>query len=143
MKELIFRAWNRELKEMFWFDLMWGSLHNKGTGWIGMLPITQKERNQQRSFTQIDDRMAIDPMNCEIMQFTGLLDKNGKRIFEGDIVRCEEAEEPEEKGFICVFKDYRWKFNNVNYPNDDFYGTVNYNYIEKMTKVIGNIHDKQ
>jgi len=77
---LLFRAWNRNLKEMFWFDLMWGSLHNKGTGWIGMLPIEQKERKEIKSFTQSDDRIAIDPTNCDIMNFTGLKDKNGIEI---------------------------------------------------------------
>jgi uncharacterized phage protein (TIGR01671 family) len=138
---LLFRAWNRELKEMFWFDLMWGSLHNKGTGWIGMLPIEQKERKEIKSFTQSDDRIAIDPTNCDIMNFTGLKDKNGVEICEGDIVICKEATDPEEKGFICLIKDYRLKFNNVNFIEDDFYGTVNYDYISQKTEIIGNIYE--
>jgi uncharacterized phage protein (TIGR01671 family) len=76
-----------------------------------------------------------------IGQYTGLIDKNGRKIFEGDIVICKEATEPEEKGFVCLIKDYRLKFNNVNFIQDDFYGTVNYYYISQKTEVIGNIHD--
>jgi uncharacterized phage protein (TIGR01671 family) len=81
-----------EVQKMFWFDLMWGSLHNKGTGWIGMLPIEQKERKEIKSFTQSDDRFAIDPTNCEIMKFTGLNDQKGIEIYEGDIIQYSKHE---------------------------------------------------
>jgi uncharacterized phage protein (TIGR01671 family) len=74
-------------------------------------------------------------------QFTGLTDSTGRDIYEGDIVKCLLATEPEDKGFICQFKDYRWKFKNVRYPDDDFEGTVNYNYIQQNCEVIGNIYE--
>lgn len=66
--------------------------------------------------------------DIEIMQFTGLLDKNGKEIYEGDIV------------LICSFNDeknlYEVIIKDIRHLPEEFYGS-NFTWSE----IIGNIYE--
>lgn len=73
-------------------------------------------------------------------QFTGLLDKNGTRIFEGDIVRCDFNTAPPMNGKV-VFENgafgLRWKHHGSGVENFAAFECIcNVEYT-----VIGNIHD--
>lgn len=75
-----------------------------------------------------------------IGQFTGLLDKNGTKIFEHDIVRCEFNSAPPMNGKV-VFENgafgLRWKHHGSGVENFAAFECIcNVEYT-----VIGNIHD--
>jgi uncharacterized phage protein (TIGR01671 family) len=70
-REIKFRAWDTKVGEMFEVHELYLA-DNSNTFGKGIL----------------DEHNDFHPMDeIELMQFTGLLDKNGKKIFEGDVVR--------------------------------------------------------
>ena len=80
-----------------------------------------------------------------IGQFTGLTDKNGKRIFEGDIGRYKQTDGAKYKGnpIMCIGKVvYNATTASFAVDSIDEIGAKNYDYFPiKDFEIIGNIHD--
>lgn len=106
MREIKFRAWDEEFKEVLYFTLN---------------EILQPE--VKPSFMR----------NNVIEQFTGLHDKNGKEIYEGDIILNPLYEEP----YVVEYAENLAGY--VGWGDDRICGC--YLITDEDIEVIGNIHE--
>ena len=94
------------------------------------------DRFKFRFFNKLSNEYenTYDLQSCEVLDYvipeqcTGLKDKNGKLIYEGDIILVEDNKCPVE-----------WEAENANIVGYGEIAYLNYNEIE----VIGNIHEVQ
>lgn len=102
-----FRAWDDSEKEM----LSWGQLINDPDNWI--IELLRGESHKEDV----------------LMQYTGLKDKNGKEIWEGDIVKIRIIVHPQYPPVIYPRAIVRWDKNNAGFNARSDY------------EIIGNIYE--
>ncbi len=124
MKEIKFRVWNYQDKEMFGVDIL-NFNHPQGD-------------NIATSYSKKGSHNSFYGKNSVLMQFTGLKDKNGKEIYEGDILKCESVNESD---FISKveFKEGAFiVYDEEHLAMDVFYCSAGQDF---DSEVIGNIYE--
>jgi uncharacterized phage protein (TIGR01671 family) len=102
---------------------VWDKRKNKGIHTQNMLYHAQSHRFWQD---------FVDYSGYELMQYTGLTDKNGKEIYEGDIIHLKFGE-------LNANLVVKWdKYMGLKYHNGGWTSLV---HVETHGEVIGNIFE--
>lgn len=135
MREIIFR----------------GKTLDKGE-WVYGVPVVAKDNIADKDITvMVDNPNEIVPreglplfeqVDSETVgQYTGLRDKNGERIFEGDIlIYVDDGEYDVNEKYLVVFDDDEAAFRTKFYCEGKYMCYEDINPCENF-EIIGNIHD--
>ncbi|MED1607774.1 YopX family protein [Cytobacillus kochii] len=116
MREIKFRAWDKSRKEMEYINNMY---------WF-----------EENGVDDINNNVFLD-----FMQYTGIKDKNGKEIYEGDAVSTDLSR----PYLIVVFRNGAFMYQ-CHHNNQDYYDHMEPAFSDevestKFHEVIGNIYE--
>lgn len=142
MRDIKFRVWDKEYEKMTYFN---DEDYEYKPPFVFILDQVLKKDSNYDDYEDFEYNDVTD--SVEVMQYTGLKDKNGKEIYEGDIIEFSydmfvgNFDTFVAKGKV-VFKEgafYVEIFENERTTKDEAYllYSINLDTIE----VIGNIHD--
>lgn len=127
-REIKFRVWDSDLKKMRYLN----STHD-------IIEFDEKGIGQYHNL-----QTGYGEWFGDLMQYTGLKDKNGKEIYEGDIVKCFIDDE-----YHDLIVEYDCGAFSTTYHKGDLYKISDYLY-RVLTKnynedyeVIGNIYESE
>ena len=123
MREIKFRAWLKEDKKM----------ENVKTMDFTDKTIRCLKKNEFIN-AYLLRRVSFD--DVELMQYTGIKDKNGKEVYEGDIVILNDAEEENR----CVVK---YKYGSYILIDGDLREDLSNVESHKFLEVVGNIYENK
>ena len=130
MRTIKFRGWDREYEKMTYFD---DEDYEYSPPIVSRLDQVFKKDSNYDDYEDFEYNDITD--KTEIMQFTGLHDKNGKEIYEGDIVKSFFVDTDEAGNEIYKYYIIEVKYDEVlcSYKIDKFMNL----------EVIGNIYENK
>ena len=141
MREIKFRAWDNDIREMVYQD----NNTRRNNSVIDAI-FEFDEMGYSLMTNRYGEDEYITVMNFELMQYTGLKDKIDKEIYEGDIVKCVTVSNYSTEEYVSevVWDDDCFmvhESNTVGIPLGVFRQNDNFQCPLSEIEVIGNIYE--
>lgn len=101
MREIKFRAWDKDAKKMFEAGYMYPAINFGGS-------VFDRQDGEEQS---LDEQIVL-------MEYTGLKDKNGKEIYEGDVIEWSSGNGNKDRMEMKFYERHQGFMPYINYSSE-------------------------